>query len=150
MKKLKCTFQMLIDSAKANEKARAKGSQTGSTDPVLAEARYKFFMDRLATMDIDIPYLKNLFQEQNQKCPYSLVELHMSDKYIKDKSDWRWMLCPSIDRLDNIPGYIKGNVAIVTRFVNVGFKDFCGDRDIVADILFRGEPRPLVGMECLL
>ena len=60
---MKCTFQMLVDSAIANEKARAKGSQTGSTDPILAQERYKYFMDRLETMDIDVSYLKNLFQE---------------------------------------------------------------------------------------
>ena len=146
---MKCTFEMLIDSAKANEKARAKGSQTGSTNAVLAEERYKFFMDRLATMDIDVSYLKNLFQEQNQKCPISGIELDMSYKHIKDKGDWRWCLCPSLDRLDNELGYVQGNVSIVIRFVNVGFKDFSGDRELVADILFRGEPRPLVGMECL-
>tara|TARA_Y100000310_G_C20635726_1_gene791042 strand:- start:1118 stop:1552 length:435 start_codon:yes stop_codon:yes gene_type:complete len=138
---------MLIDSAEANEKSRARGSQTGSTDPVLAEERYKFFMDRLETMDIDVPYLKTLFQEQDQKCPISDIELHMSDKTIKDKEDWRWCLCPSLDRLDNELGYVQGNVAIVARFVNVGFKDFKGDRDIVAGILFRDEPRPLIGIE---
>ena len=143
---MKCTFKLLLDSAIANEKSRARGSQTGSTNPLLAEERYKFFTDRLATMDIDVPYLKTLFQEQNQKCPVSTIELDMADKHIKDKSDWRWCLCPSLDRLDNVPGYIKGNVAIVARFVNVGFKDFSGDRDIVAGILFRDEPRPLVGL----
>ena len=140
---------MLLDSAIANEKARARGSQTGSTNPLLAEERYKYFMDRLETMDIDVSYLKNLFQEQNQKCPISGIELDMADKDIKDKGDWRWCLCPSLDRLDNELGYVQGNVAIVARFVNVGFKDFSGDRELVANILFRGEPRPLVGMECL-
>ena len=147
---MRCEFKMLIDSARANEKARANGSQTGSTDPVLKEARKKFFTERLETMDIDVPYLKSLFLEQNKKCPVSGIEIEMSDKQIKDKGDWRWCLCPSLDRLDNIKGYVKGNIEIVTRFVNVGFKDFKGERDIVAGILFRGEARPLIGMEGLL
>ena len=74
-----------------------------------------------------------------------LYEMYISNV----KGDWRWCLCPSLDRLDNELGYVQGNVAIVARFINVGFKDFSGDRDIVAGILFRDEPRPLMGMECL-
>lgn len=149
-KKVKCPYEALIKSAYANETARAKGSQTGSTDKQLAEEREKFFLARRDTIDITVDFLQNMFIEQDGLCPVSDIVIDMNDKHIKDKSDWRWMLAPSLDRLDNNLGYTKENVQIVTRFVNVGFKDFSGDRELIANILFRGHPRPANGLEGLI
>jgi len=146
-----CPFKSLIDSAYANELARAKGAQTGSTDAVLAEERNKKFMKRRETIDLTIPFLQDLFYiVQGSKCPVSNIVLDINDKLIKDKSDWRWILAPSLDRIDNEIGYTQNNVQIVSRFVNVGFKDFAGDRQIVTDILFNGCMRPEVGIESIM
>ena len=146
-----CPFKSLIDSAYANELARAKGAQTGSTDIVLAEERSKKFMARRDTIDLTIPFLQYMFYHtQDGKCPVSNIVLDINDKLIKDKNDWRWILAPSLDRMDNDLGYTQENVQIVCRFVNVGFKDFAGDRQIVTDILFNGLVRPAVGVESFM
>ena len=146
-----CPFKSLIDSAYANELARAKGAQTGSTDVVLAEERNRKFMERRETIDLTIPFLQDLFYNvQDGKCPVSNIVLDINDKLIKDKNDWRWILAPSLDRMNNEIGYTQENVQIVSRFVNVGFKDFAGDRQIVADILFNGRMRPEVGIESFM
>ena len=148
---MKCPFKALIDSAYANETARAKGSQTGSTDPILKEERRIKFEARRDSINLSIEYLKDMFyKKQNEKCPVSGIVLDINDKHIRDKADWRWCLAPSLDRINNSIGYVKGNVQITCRFVNVGFKDFSGDRDIVSDILFKKQPRPCVGIENIL
>ena len=146
-----CPFKSLIDSAYANELARAKGAQTGSTDSVLAEERNRKFMERRETIDLTIPFLQDMFYNvQDGKCPVSNIVLDINDKLIKDKNDWRWILAPSLDRVNNEIGYTQDNVQIVSRFVNVGFKDFAGDRQIVTDILFNGRIRPQVGIESFM
>ena len=148
---MKCAIQSLIDSAYANETARANGSQTGSKDEKLAEERKKKFEARRDTIDLTVPFLQDMFyNKQDGKCPVSNIVLDLNDKHIKDKTDWRWILSPSLDRMNNDLGYTMENVQIVSRFCNVGFKDFAGDRQIVTDILFNGLVRPAVGVEHIL
>ena len=139
----------LIKSCYKNETVRANAGQTGSKNKKLLAERKAFYLARRDTINLTVPFLQDMFEKQGGLCPVSEIELVLGDKLVKDKSDWRWMLAPSVDRLDNYYGYTMDNVQIVTRFVNVGFKDFSGDRKLVADILWHRVPRPIaVGLEC--
>lgn len=62
--------------------------------------------------NIDVDYLLNLLKQQNGRCYYSNVPLTY-DGY-KHK-DW----CISLERLNPLKGYIKGNVALVAFEFNV-------------------------------
>ena len=88
---------------------------------------------RLENYDIDLPYLKKIWESQNGICPITGWNLILpknaskwNDKCLREKR-------ASLDRIDSTKGYIKGNV----RFVSVVFnyaknnltdkivKDFC-------------------------
>lgn len=46
-----------------------------------------------------------------KKCPYLNIKLYPSQHKIKDHS-------PSLDRIDNTKGYIKGNIEVVSHLAN--------------------------------
>ena len=82
-----CAIKSLIDSAYANETARANGSQTGSKDEKLAEERKKKFEARRDTIDLTVPFLQDMFyNKQDGKCPVSNIVLDLNDKHIKEWS----------------------------------------------------------------
>lgn len=51
-----------------------------------------------------------------EKCPVFGFDLKREDKQT-------WMCTPSVDRVDNSKGYIKGNVTVVSRRANILKKD---------------------------
>lgn len=51
-----------------------------------------------------------------EKCPVFGFDLKREDKQT-------WMCAPSVDRVDNSKGYIKGNVTVVSRRANILKKD---------------------------
>ena len=51
-----------------------------------------------------------------EKCPVFGFDLKREDKQT-------WMCAPSVDRIDNSKGYIKGNVTVVSRRANILKKD---------------------------
>lgn len=55
---------------------------------------------------VDVDYIKNLLEAQNQKCAYTGIPMELPDhKGCKDKR-----MCASLDRIDSTKGYIEGNV----------------------------------------
>jgi hypothetical protein len=66
-------------------------------------------------VNIDHVYLEQLFQEQNGRCYYLNTIIDPQNVFVSNHP-----LAPSVDRLDNNYGYVKGNVVIATRFANRG------------------------------
>ncbi len=65
--------------------------------------------------DLDLPYLKELFESQDGTCPYSGVKLTLA--LSKKKNDQH--STASLDRIDSSKGYIKGNVQFVSITINL-------------------------------
>lgn len=63
--------------------------------------------------NLDVDYINHLFELQNGKCYWFGVELTPSP--IKKNPNQ-----PSLDRLDNKKGYIKGNVVLSCYSANIG------------------------------
>ncbi len=76
--------------------------------------------------DIDVDYILELYEKQNQKCYWFGIKLEPSTVS-------KYPAKPSIDRLDNNKGYVKGNVVISCMAANYGrnscdaevFESFC-------------------------
>ena len=67
-------------------------------------------------INIDHIYLEKQFKKQKGMCywvPHYRIDLNQI--FIANS-----VLAPSVDRLDGDEGYVKGNVVITTRFVNLG------------------------------
>jgi hypothetical protein len=69
-------------------------------------------------INIDVDYINFLFDKQNGKCFWFGVELKPST--IKKHPQQ-----PSLDRLDNTLGYIKGNVVLSCYSANIGRNENC-------------------------
>lgn len=75
---------------------------------------YRAAKRRNKIMDLDIPYLRELWDKQEGKCAYSQVKLtHPS---YKKSNDTRFTA--SLDRIDSSKGYVKGNVQFISIAIN--------------------------------
>lgn len=61
--------------------------------------------------DLDLPYLKELWENQNGKCAITKVDLKLETSYNKNYQ-------ASLDRIDSSKGYVKGNVRYISVSVN--------------------------------
>ena len=61
--------------------------------------------------DVDLPYLKYLWEKQNGKCAITGVDLKLEASYNKNYQ-------ASIDRIDSSKGYLKGNIRFTSVSVN--------------------------------
>ena len=68
-------------------------------------------------VDIDIKYLKELWETQNGKCPYTGLQM-IIPQTTKEYQKIHSLEKASIDRIDPSKGYIKGNVEFVCMFIN--------------------------------
>lgn len=66
--------------------------------------------------NLDLQYLKKIWEEQNGICPFTDIKLILNG-YRKIKNDPRFSA--SLDRIDNTKGYIIGNVRWVSRSINL-------------------------------
>lgn len=83
-------------------------------------------------LDLDVEYLKQLWENQNGTCPYTNIKMILpptTNAYYTYKS----LLKASLDRIDSSKGYIKGNVEFVCMFINYGKNSY--DRNEVVDII---------------
>ena len=82
------------------------------------------------TINIDLEYLKILWDHQQGKC--AVTGLHLQIKHIHtkkqrtDKNPYQ----ASLDRIDNNQGYIKGNVRFVCLIFNYARNTF-SDREVI-------------------
>lgn len=85
----------------------------------LKQATLKRNNRKLHPCDIDLPYLKQLWEEQNGIC--ALSGLPMIPRILQDRSQ---PSSASLDRIDSSKGYIKGNVQFVCCSINLAKKDY--------------------------
>lgn len=81
--------------------------------------------------DLDLPYLKSLWESQGGRCPLSGVRMRMPENTLAWQRDSRNPLKPSLDRIDSSKGYVKGNVRFVTVIANLCKQGF-SDEDVIA------------------
>lgn len=77
--------------------------------------------------DLDLPYLKSLWEEQGGICPFSGIKLILYG-YKKGKKDSRYSA--SLDRIDSNLGYVKGNVRWVSTTINY-MKNSMTDEELI-------------------
>jgi hypothetical protein len=65
--------------------------------------------------DLDLPYLKTLWEKQKGICPYSKVPMLLFPTLHKTKFK---PTAASLDRIDSNRGYVKGNVEFVCLSIN--------------------------------
>lgn len=96
--------------------------------------RFKWFMRcvrrRKKEHNIDLAYLKQIWEEQKGVCPLTGWELelphHSSDWKTKDNKIQR----ASLDRIDSNKGYVKGNVRFISVMANYCKNQFT-DEDVI-------------------
>ena len=100
----------------------ARGSSRAVKDRYLVErwdyllvksSKHKERTARFGPSDLDEAYLRELFAQQNGRCYWLGIPMVPSAV----KRDPRR---PSVDRLDNSKGYVRGNVVLTTMFANMG------------------------------
>lgn len=91
---------------------------------------FRYFMNKARNRpkdyDIDLPYLKSLWEQQKGLCALSGIPMHLprnTCEWEKVKWDpWR----ASLDRIDCSKGYVQGNIRFTTLIGNLcrnGFSD---------------------------
>jgi len=68
---------------------------------------------RTKEIDIDLEYIKYIWEKQEGICPYSKIKLILCSDGINDP-----IYTASIDRIDSTKGYIKGNIQFVSTAIN--------------------------------
>lgn len=74
-------------------------------------------------INIDVKYLKHLWDVQCGKCPYtglSMILPKNTNEYMKSRS----LKKASLDRIDSSKGYLKGNVEFVCYAINMAKNSF--------------------------
>lgn len=76
----------------------------------------KCVKQRTKEYDIDLQYLKELWESQQGVCPYTNLSLVLPEEdYTKDQDI---TTRASLDRIDSSKGYIKGNVQFIATPIN--------------------------------
>ena len=72
-------------------------------------------LKRSKDVDVDLEYLKQLWESQNGTCPYTGIKLKLPTY-----RDYKFYFnCASLDRIDSFKGYIKGNVQFISLPINL-------------------------------
>lgn len=68
-------------------------------------------------IDINLSYLKELWESQNGICPYTQIKMILPETTSSNATIHSFDKA-SLDRIDSSKGYIKGNVEFVCFFIN--------------------------------
>lgn len=101
-------------SEKSLEHLRSIGTKRDEYTPFRytlrnAKKRFKEF-------NIDLQYLKEIWEKQNGRCVYTNIELKLPEYRDTLKNDPN--IRASLDRIDSSKGYIKGNVQFISTSIN--------------------------------
>lgn len=72
--------------------------------------------------DVDLEYLKNLWEEQKGICPYTKIKMILPRT--TKESNLKSLKKASLDRIDSSKGYIKGNVEFVCMVINLAKNNY--------------------------
>jgi hypothetical protein len=75
--------------------------------------------------DIDLKYLKGLWEQQEGICPFTKQKLELRTHSYKSQAH---PYSASLDRIDNTKGYIKGNVRFVSLIFNYARNTFTDEQ----------------------
>ena len=89
---------------------------------------FGYFVDKsrsrnLYEYDIDTAFLKELWEKQNGRCPYTGIQMILPESK-KNFRKCRSIEKASLDRIDSSKGYIKGNVEFVCQGINFAKHDY--------------------------
>ena len=95
---------------------------------------FRYYMNKARNRkhetNLDLPYLKELWEQQEGVCPFSGFTMTLpacsKDWEHRARDPWK----PSLDRIDCSKGYIKGNVRFVTVIANMALQSW-GDELLV-------------------
>jgi hypothetical protein len=82
---------------------------------------------RDSKMDLDLPYIKDLWEKQGGRCAFTGIPLVQWDVKNGKKNT---INLGSLDRIDSSKGYLKGNVQFISAALNMAKQD-------MDDITFR-------------
>ena len=85
--------------------------------------------------DLDLEYLKELWDFQNGKCAVTGLDLIIKCFFKKQHKIAKSPYQTSLDRIDNSKGYVKGNVRYVCYMFNIARNDFTDQQ--VLDFCFK-------------
>lgn len=74
-------------------------------------------------IDIDLKYLRELWDVQNGICPYTRIKM-LLPRNTKEHMKLRSLKKASLDRIDSSKGYLKGNVEFVCCAINYAKNSF--------------------------
>ena len=111
---------------------------------------FKYFItkckERKRDFDIDLSYLKELWNTQKGICPYTGLKMDLPNT-TRNHSSFRSLKKASLDRIDSSKGYIKGNVEFVCLLINFA-KNSYDKEDVVnfiSELKMVGTPRIELG-----
>ena len=89
---------------------------------------FRYYMtkarNRKHETNLDLPYLKALWEQQEGRCALSGVQMDIPRTTAAYNARGHDPLKPSLDRIDGSKGYLKGNVRFVTMVANFAKQDF--------------------------
>lgn len=101
--------------AQLNNRERIKnfcGNRASEYSPFLYVMRT--IRNRFKNVDVDVEYLKEVWERQKGICPYTKLKLILPTYKISPDTKYR----ASLDRIDSTKGYIKGNVQFISTPIN--------------------------------
>lgn len=108
---------------------RGKGDEYSPYRFFLKQANKRTKYNKTRTCDIDLPYLKTLWEEQRGICPLTGWSLRLTPTM--ERSGPALPHNASLDRIDNSKGYVRGNIRFVALIANYARNAFT-DEDVVS------------------
>lgn len=136
-RKIYCSLRC---SGKGNARNLGKALGNGNTENLIANNRkdeystFKWYMrvinKRKKDCDVDLPYLKQIWEDQKGICPLTNWKLELPKHSTNWGSKENKIYRASIDRIDSNKGYIKGNIRYISVMANY-CKNIFTDEEVV-------------------